>query len=186
MSVLLGIALGFVTQRAAGFGTAVREAFAVSTGPWAVVAALIGRRAPDLRTAVVTATVCLWSATLAFYASGGPVGGSGTPGFWLVAIVAVGPALGLLGGLSTVPGSVGAFAAGVIAGWLTGEAVRTALVYASTSRWLGVAVCVGAAIGWVLAARGPRRVLAATLLPMAAAPIVFIAAAEVLSDAAFR
>jgi hypothetical protein len=220
-ALALGALLGFVTQRSIGLGAAANEAFATSTGPWAIVAALIGRCMPDIKSAVVTSTVCLWSATVVFYAAGGPPGAGGTPGFWLAAIVVVGPILGWLGRASAAHGAVGSLAAGVIAGWLIGEALHTALADASgpwhgpvwfdaaghwhrlfgngaagpwhpaagsgdSSRWLSVAVDGIAAACWVLAARGPRRVVAATLLPMTAAPAVCLAAAEALIGATIR
>jgi hypothetical protein len=71
LSLVLGAVLGVATQRSIGLGAAMNEAFAKSAGPWAIVAALVGRWAPNVRTAVVTATVCLWAATVAFYAAGG-------------------------------------------------------------------------------------------------------------------
>ena len=36
-----------------------------------------------------------------------------------------------------------------------------------------------AAAGWVIAARGPRRIVAATLIPMTAAPAVSLTAAGI-------
>jgi hypothetical protein len=164
---------------------------------------------PDSKTAVVTSTVCLWSATVVFYAAGGPPGNGGTPGFWLAAIVVVGPMLGWLGRASAAHGTAGSLAAGVIAGWLIGEALHTALAYGGghwheslrsvaagrwhtplgnggSSRWLSVAVDGIAAACWVVAVRGPRRVVAATLLPMTAAPVVCLAAAEALIGATIR
>jgi hypothetical protein len=126
--------VGIATQRAIALGPAANEAFARSTGPWAVLAAVIGRRSPNIRTAVISATVVLWSATVAFYAVGGPPGNGGTPGLWLAAIVIIGPALGWLGKTSAATG----------------------------------------------AARGPKRIVAATLIPMTAAPAVSLTAAGLL------
>ena len=185
LSLVLGALLGLATQRSIGLGAAMNEAFAKSAGPWAIAAALVGRWAPNVRTAVVTATVCLWAATVAFYAAGGPPG-AGTPGFWLAMTVSVGPLLGWLGRASATSGWPGAIAAGIIAGWLTGEVVNTALGYGGASRWLGVAVNGAAAACWVGAARGPRRVVAATMVPMTAAPVVFLAAVELASGPTFH
>ena len=167
----------------------------------AVLAALIGRRAPNLRAAVISATVALWSATVAFYAVGGPPGNGGTPGLWLAAIVIIGPALGWLGKTSAASGAAGSLAVGVIAGWLVGEALHNALAYGAghfhgapygdpigwrvflvhhgSSRWLSVVFDAVAAAGWVIAARGPRRIVAATLIPMTAAPAVSLTAAGI-------
>jgi len=188
LAVAVGVVLGVATQRSTGLGAAFNQAFAMSTGPWAIVAALIGRSAPDAKTAVVTATVCLWSATIAFYAAGGPLGSGGTPGVWLAVIVVVGPVLGGLGRASAAGGIVGSLAVGVIAGWLLGEALHIAFGHAGglwpaaawnqgairwqahemSSRWFSVAVNASAAVCWVIASRGPTRVVAAVLVPMTA------------------
>jgi len=195
--------VGIATQRAIALGPAANEAFARSTGPWAVLAAVIGRRAPNIRAAVISATIALWSATVAFYAVGGPPGNGGTPGLWLAAIVIIGPALGWLGKTSATTGSAGSLAVGVIAGWLIGEALHNALTYGAghwygapsysgavgwhfalaqhgASRWLSVTFDAVAAACWVVAARGPKRIVAATLIPMTAAPAVSLTAAGLL------
>jgi hypothetical protein len=49
-----------------------------------------------------------------------------------------------------------------------------------------VAVDSIAAAGWVVAVRGPRRIVAATLVPMTAAPVVCLAAAEALLGGTIR
>ncbi len=134
----------------------------------------------------MSATVFLWTATIAFYAAGGPVHGVGTPRFWLAAIIVVGPVLGVLGRASSTVGAVGALATGVIAGWLLGEAAYTAVGYSATGRWLSVTVDLIAMTAWILTARGPRRVVAAVLLPAATAPAAFLMAAGAVSSASFH
>lgn len=204
-----GLVLGVLTHRSTGLGAAANEAFATSTGPWTVVAALIGRFAPDVKSAIVTATVCLWSATIAFYVAGGPLGNGGTPGFWLAAIIVLGPLLGWLGRASAAHGIAGSLAASVIAGWLIGEALHTALAYGgyhwfaarwyhgatgwhlalvhdASSRWFSVAVDGLAAACWLLATRGPRRVVAAAIVPMTAAAAAAIALASPLLGSTVR
>ena len=197
LALALGLVLGVATQRSTGLGPAVNQAFATSTGPWAIVAALIGRWAPDILTAVVTATICLWSATVAFYAAGGPPGAGGTPGLWLAAIVVVGPVLGWLGRASIDHGALGSLAASVIAGWLLGEALHTALghqggywlatgwshgairwqVHGTSSRWFAVALDAVAAGCWVIGSPGPKRLAAAAVVPMAVVAIAALAIA---------
>lgn len=210
VALALGALLGFVTQRSTGLGVAANEAFARSTGPWAIAAALIGRCVPDVRTAVVTSTVCLWSATIVFYAAGGPPGDGGTPGLWLAAIILIGPMLGWLGRVSGTNGTAAALATGVIGGWLLGEALHIALApggghwygpggfttgafrgfprfaHGGSSRWLSVAIDGIAAACWVAASRGPRRVLAVTLLPMAIVAAVCLSVAGTLVGTTIR
>jgi hypothetical protein len=200
LALALGVGLGIATQRSTGLGPAVNQAIATSTGPWAIVAALIGRWAPDVRTAVVTATICLWSATVAFYAAGGPPGAGGTPGLWLAVIVVVGPVLGWLGRASVAHGALGSLAASVIAGWLLGEALHTALghqggywlasgwtrdavrwhVHAASSRWFSVAVDAIAAACWLIGSPGPRRLAAAAVVPMTVVAVAALAVAAPL------
>jgi uncharacterized protein DUF6518 len=194
-ALALGVALGFATQRSIGLGAAANEAFATSTGPWAIAAALIGRWAPDFRSAIMTATVCLWSATIAFYAAGGPPGSGGVPGFWLALIVLVGPVLGCLGRASATHELAGSLAAAVVAGWLIGEALHTALAHPASrslhyggwmatrdasSRWLSVAVNGVGGAWWAVAAGGPKRIVAAALLPATAVAAISLIAAELL------
>ena len=177
-AVITGLLLGFVTQRSAHLAVATNEALASSTGPWAVVAALIARRATSARLAVCTSTVCLACATIVFYASGGPAGGPGIPAFWLALIVTVGPALGIVGRLSNADGITGSLAIAVIAGWLLGEAAHTALAYTDTARWLVVFADSAAVPCWLLAARGPRHVIARALLPASVVAIVLLIVVE--------
>jgi hypothetical protein len=181
VAIIVGVILGALTQRAAHLGVAANEALATSTGPWAIVAAVIGRRATRIAVAVGASTLCLWLATLVFYRLGGPVGGRGTPAFWLAAIVTVGPALGALGHLSRSRSAAGSVAIAVVAGWLLGESARTLLAYGDASRWVAVIVDAAAAACWVLSARGPRWVIAASLVPAAAVAILLMSAVEVVS-----
>jgi hypothetical protein len=103
-------------------------------------------------------------------------------------IVVVGPVLGGLGRASAADGIVGSLAVGVIAGWLLGEALHIAFgheggpwpagawnqgairwqAHEMSSRWFSVAVNASAAICWMIASRGPTRVVAAVLVPMTA------------------
>ena len=178
MPVVAGLILGLVTQRCAHLGAATNEALATSTGPWAVAAALIGRRARTAWGAAGAATACLWCATIAFYACGGPAGGAGTPVFWLLLIITVGPVLGIVGRLTHTDGVVGSLANAIIAGWLIGEAAHTTLSYAAASRWLAIAIDVTAVACWLAVARGPRRLTAAALLPMSLIAIALLTAVE--------
>lgn len=157
--ILLGVAVGVATQRAADILPSIGYAISTFTGPWVVVGALVARRAKNLQEAIVAVTSYFLAATIAYYATFYAVK-THVPlrlavGWFLVSLVA-GPAVGWLGH-STTTERYSSLASGTLAGWLLGEAAFAALLMKNPNRWTLVLLNAAAAGAWLSTSRGPRR-----------------------------